>query len=65
MIRLNVEPYCDGCDAFEPVAETINLNYATGEYYCSETVVRCQYQRRCAKMMQYLERKMQNELQKS
>lgn len=62
MIRIEVEPYCNDCPAFEPDVERPTKILADNEYvYISDTVVRCENRGRCASFMRYLERRLKSE----
>lgn len=57
MISLNVKPYCDGCDYFEPEKSTVI--YANNSSYVVE--VMCKNRRKCDRIEAYLKRKMEKE----
>lgn len=56
MIKLEVEDYCQNCPAFEPMTEKFS-DYAQNAVL---TTVCCESQKKCARLVQYLERKMKN-----
>lgn len=60
MIRVDVEPYCDGCLEFVP-----DVTYP--EKYCldermimltSDTVITCENRKRCKNLVKHLEKKL-------
>lgn len=57
MTRLELEPYCDGCDELDPDAliDKIILRDGTA---IGDTVIRCSKCRRCARIAQHIERKL-------
>ena len=57
MISLNVKPYCDGCDYFEP--EKSSVIYADNSSYMVE--VMCENRRKCDRIEVYLRREMEKE----
>ena len=56
MISLNVKPYCDNCDYFEP--EKSSVIYADRNSY---TEVMCENRRKCDGIEAYLRREMEKE----
>lgn len=56
MISLNVKPYCDNCDYFEP--EKSSVIYADEVSYVE---VMCKNKRKCDNIEAYLRREMQKE----
>lgn len=56
MIKLEVEDYCQNCPAFEPMVEKFT-NYAQNAVI---TTVCCESEKKCARLVQYLERKVRN-----
>ena len=56
MISLNVKPYCDNCDYFEP--EKSSVMYADCNSYVEVT---CENRRKCDRIEAYLRRKMEKE----
>lgn len=56
MIKLEVEDYCQNCPAFEPMTEKFS-DYAQNAVL---TTVYCESEKKCARLVQYLERKMKN-----
>lgn len=56
MIRLEVQPYCDSCLDFEPdvikpqkIVDSFNCTYVV-----SDTIIRCEYAKRCENIKRYL-----------
>lgn len=61
MIRIEVEPYCNDCPAFEPDVEQPQRCFADDIlFYQTDTVVRCKKRKHCARLVQYLRK--QNEV---
>ena len=56
MITLNVKPYCDSCDYFEP--EKSSVVYADEVSYIE---VMCENRRKCDRIEAYLRREMEKE----
>lgn len=55
MIRLEVQPYCSECCDFKPdVVDSFNFVGLDGSVVRSDTVVRCEYARRCEAIKRYL-----------
>lgn len=54
MIKLEVEDYCQNCPAFEPMTEKFT-DFAQNAVIIT---VSCESQRKCARLVQYLERKV-------
>ena len=52
MIKLGVEEYCHGCNAFTPEVDNM---------YLSNTVIVCAKREFCSRMKEYLERKIREE----
>ena len=59
MIRLEVQPYCDNCMAFEPDVERPIALYADGKIIdrMGDTIVRCQHRERCKSLVDYIKSK--------
>lgn len=56
MIKLEIKDYCQDCPAFEPRVEKFSdypQNTVTTTVYCAS-------EKKCARLVQYLERKMRN-----
>ena len=56
MISLNVKPYCDDCNYFEP--EKSSVMYADEDSYVE---VMCENRRKCDRIEAYLRREMERE----
>lgn len=56
MIKLEIKDYCQGCPAFEPRVEKFS-DYPRNTV---TTTVYCESEKKCARLVQYLERKMKN-----
>lgn len=57
MIRVEVDPYCDACLAFEPDVEYPQKAYGDGMvFYQTDTVIRCEKRKHCARLVRYLEK---------
>lgn len=57
MIRVEVESYCDDCLAFEPDVEQPQRAYVDGMvFYQTDTVIRCEKRKLCARLVRYLEK---------
>lgn len=55
MIKIDVEDYCHQCQDFHPDAvQATKVMSANGEYILTDTLVRCEYRKRCASLMRYL-----------
>lgn len=71
MIRIEVEEYCHACmdfspDVIKPTREVMYIrepsNYeVTTKVIQSDTIVQCEYRRRCEAIKKYLERQTKNE----
>jgi hypothetical protein len=62
MIRLEVEDYCQSCLDFHPDVigpEKIWTGY--DEYVLTDTVVKCEYRKRCNAIKKYLEQQAKTE----
>jgi hypothetical protein len=59
MIRLEVEDYCQSCLDFCPDVTKPERVYAGDkEMILSDTIVRCEYRKRCAGIRRFLEHQM-------
>lgn len=56
MIQLEIKDYCQDCPAFEPMIEKFT-DYTQNSVI---TTVCCESEKKCARLVQYLERKMKN-----
>lgn len=55
MIRLDIQGYCDACCDFKPEVSGPTKMYGTdGTVVQLDTVVRCEYARRCEAIKRYL-----------
>ena len=64
MIKLIVPDYCQSCAEFEPrvTQRPEQLNTVYGEtYFYGDTIVECQYRRRCEAMYDHLKKEKNNE----
>ena len=61
MIRLDVQPYCHECDAFEPVKVDGGKAYEYETIVVIDCFIRCRYAKRCAALVRYLERQTKQE----
>ena len=56
-IKIEVQPYCMECLDFEADVTKPNKVYTIdGEVVLGDTIVRCEYARRCENIMKYFER---------
>lgn len=63
MIRLEVEGYCDQCLDFTPNATLPVKAYGIDfdgkdDILLTDTIVRCEYRKRCAGIARYLEKRL-------
>lgn len=59
MIRLDVETYCQQCFEFTPsVIKPEKLSPMTGEPIITDTIIQCEYRKRCACIERYLKQQM-------
>lgn len=51
MIKLNIEPYCENCEAFDPIAETEKNEYVSyeGIYRKTLTRIECNTEVHCSR----------------
>ena len=62
MIRIDVEEYCHNCLDFSPDVTQPQRYYAgEKELVFSDTIVQCEYRKRCAGIKRYLERQTKSE----
>ena len=59
MIRIDVEGYCYECRDFTPNVTITTRNVERNEW--SDTVIQCEYRKKCAGLVRYLEHQMKNE----
>lgn len=58
MITVDVKDYCQDCMDFCPDVEKPTKYFSEGdEYVMGNTIVRCQYRKRCEAIKRYLERR--------
>ena len=65
MIRVDVEEYCAACMSFTPDVSRPQkfVGNALGvEINQTDTVIRCEYRKRCNAIKQYLERQLKGEV---
>ena len=62
MIRIDVEEYCHQCLDFSPdVIKPQRIEKADGELVFGDTIIQCEYRKRCAGITRFLERKIKGE----
>lgn len=62
MIRIDVEEYCQACLDFTPDVIKPQKTYLDNrELILSDTIVQCEYRKRCAGIKRYLEQQARNE----
>ena len=62
MIKLEIEDYCQDCDWFEPVLNDFNGSYDNMRHHGgAKAIVQCERQKHCARLVRYLERKLEND----
>lgn len=62
MIRIDVEEYCHNCLDFSPdVTRPERVTTALYGEAWTDTIVRCEYRKRCASIKRYLEQQAKNE----
>lgn len=61
-IRLEVENYCHACLDFTPDVIKPTRLYLDNVADQTDTIVQCEYKRRCAGIKRYLEQQAKNEL---
>lgn len=64
MIRVDVEDYCHQCLDFHPDVIPPTRLWSTGneESSVGDTVIKCEYRKRCAGIKRYLESQAKNEV---
>ena len=56
-IVLEVQPYCSNCLDFEAeVTKPVRIEHVDGEFVYGDTVVRCEYAKRCKNLVKFLGR---------
>ena len=59
MIRLDVEDYCQQCLDFCPdVISAERVSLGDKDFGLSDTIVRCEYRKRCAAIERYLRKQI-------
>lgn len=62
MIRVDVEGYCQSCLDFSPdVAKPIRVTTSGGEITFTDTVIQCEYRKRCAGIKRFLDQQMRGD----
>lgn len=61
MIRLNVEDYCHNCLDFSPDVIKAERIIIGDETSYSDTIVQCEYRKRCQAIKRYLEHQTKEE----
>lgn len=62
MIKIEVEGYCHNCLDFEPdVIKPDRVYTGFDEYVWGDTMVRCEYRKRCAAIKRYLDQQSNSE----
>lgn len=64
MIRVDVEDYCHECMDFNPdvISPTKEFCYDKGEVVLTDTIIKCEYRKRCAGIKRYLENRAKGEV---
>lgn len=64
MIRVEVEDYCHACLDFSPdVTKPERVRGVDGdELFYTDTIVRCEYRKRCSGIRRFLEQQMKGEV---
>ena len=63
MIRLNVEEYCHQCLDFTPdVIPPVRMLAENEEHVRTDTIIQCEYRKRCAGIKRYLEQQTKEEI---
>lgn len=59
MIKVQVEDYCEHCLDFSPdVTKPERHLTSNDEFVLSDTIIQCQYRKRCAGIKRYLEQQI-------
>ena len=62
MIRIEVEDYCQKCLDFSPdVTKPERIYAGEKEMHFGDTIIKCEYRKRCAGIRRYLEQQMKGE----
>lgn len=63
MIRVEVEDYCQQCLDFSPdVANATRVMAPDGELVLGDTIIRCEYRKRCASIERFLKKQIKEEV---
>lgn len=63
MIRLEVEEYCQDCMDFRAyVTPPQRIRLPNDEITLGDTIIQCEYRKRCMNLKRYLERQMKDEV---
>lgn len=64
MIRVDVEDYCHQCLDFHPdvIPPVKNWSLDGDERTIGDTIIKCEYRRRCSGIMRYLEKQAKTEV---
>lgn len=64
MIRIDVEDYCHQCMDFHPdVIPPTKYWVGNEQDSVGDTIIKCEYRKRCAGIMRYLEKKVKSEVE--
>lgn len=56
-IRLEIEPYCDNCDEFQPeVNKNAAYNDLTDDLMYCDTIITCKHANMCRSIKRYLDK---------
>lgn len=58
MIRIDVEEYCQQCLDFSPEVTRPERIYTDGQCLMSDTIIQCEYRKRCAGIKRFLDQQM-------
>lgn len=62
-IQLEVEDYCHSCLDFKAdVTKPTRIPTGDGDYIYGDTVVKCEYRKRCAGIKRYLEQRLKGDV---
>ena len=63
MIQIDVEGYCQSCMDFSPdVIKPARMIDTLGTVIQSNTIIRCEHEKRCRSIKRYLEQQMKGEV---
>lgn len=60
MIRIEVEDYCQLCRDFSPDVTASTSIYSDDTISRTDTVIRCEYRKKCAGLVRYLESQLKD-----